>query len=264
MNMRWIINLIVGGWLLGALGTAGAQNTVAHPTGILRPNQGPASGLLTPVVNRPVYIVTFGDSIMWGQGLPESNKFRSIVAQWIRDQYQGTRAVVQIPTRAHSGAQIWVDPGKDGETGLPGEIPSHTPSVNLQVGLTVQDLPRFGATPDQVDLVLLDGGINDVDITNILNPTKHINDLHNLTVSKCVQRMRGLLANVRNAFPNAAIIVTGYYPIASDQSDMASLWPLALPRSTTSLSEHRESAPCPDLSSPAPRGWRSKAAWLGF
>lgn len=189
--------------------------------------QAQTRGTGRPHEDRPVYMVTLGDSIMWGQGLPESNKFRNIVAQWIQKQYVGVRTVIQIPTHAHSGAHITVDPGQDTQTGLPGEIPSHWPSVTMQVDLTVADLPRFGATADQVDLVLLDGGINDVDISNILNPAKHINDLHNLVISNCVLRMQGLLAKVRKAFPNAAIIVTGYYPIASGASDLTSLWALS-------------------------------------
>lgn len=207
-------------------GVAQAQVRPNRPTMNSTPGPGPASGMLTPVV-RPLYMVTFGDSIMWGQGLTESNKFRNLVEQWIRNQYQGTRTVIQIPTRAHSGARIAVDSGSDRETGLPGEIPSHWPSVTLQVDLTMADLSRLGIAPGEVDLVLLDGGINDVDVANILNPTKHINDLHNLVVSNCVQRMQGLLPVVRKAFPNAAIIVTGYYPVASGESDVLSLWALS-------------------------------------
>lgn len=199
--------------LIALLGAAVAQ---AQTRGGGRPHE-----------DRPVYIVTLGDSIMWGQGLPENNKFRNIVAQWIQKQYFGVRTAIQIPTHAHSGAHITVDPGQDTQTGLPGEIPSHWPSVTMQVDLTVADLPRFGATADQVDLVLLDGGINDVDISNILNPAKHINDLHNLVVSNCVLRMQGLLTKVRKAFPNAAIIVIGYYPIASGESDLMSLLALS-------------------------------------
>ena len=33
---------------------------------------------------RPLNIVTLGDSIIWGQGLPESMKFRTIVASWLQ------------------------------------------------------------------------------------------------------------------------------------------------------------------------------------
>lgn len=228
MKAQFVARLVIGaGSLLLTLAAAQAQ---VRPGPVLnpRPNLGPGSGVLTPASSRPLYMVTLGDSIMWGQGLPEGNKFRNIVAQWIRNQYQGTRAVVQIPTRAHSGAHIMVEaPDPDRETGLPGEIPSHWPSVTMQVDLTLSDLARLRIDPGQVDLVLLNGGANDVDITSILNPTKHINDLHNLVISHCVLRMQDLLLKVRKKFPNAAIIVTGYYPIASGESDLLSLWALS-------------------------------------
>jgi hypothetical protein len=56
-----------------------------------------------PAPNCPLNMVTLGDSIMWGQGLPEQMKFRNLIKQWIEDQYQGTRKVNEI-SHAHSGA----------------------------------------------------------------------------------------------------------------------------------------------------------------
>lgn len=182
-----------------------------------------ASQQITPQV-RPVNIVTLGDSIMWGQGLPESMKFRNIVAQWIQGIYQGLRTVFSVPTRAHSGAKILVDSGEpDRETGLPGEIPSHWPSVTLQLNLTLSDLRRSGMDPRIIDLVILDGGINDVGVPQLLNPVNSTGQIRDLINTKCVAHMAGLLPEVHQAFPNAGIIVTGYYPIASPDSDMLSL-----------------------------------------
>jgi hypothetical protein len=183
---------------------------------------GPAPQPLPP--SRPFNIVTLGDSIMWGQGLPESMKFRNIVAQWILGMYQGTRSVNSVPTRAHSGAKILVDPGeRDDVTGLPGEIPSHWPSITKQLALTLGDLRQSGIDPRSIDLVLLDGGINDVGLPQLLNPTISTGHINTLINQKCVQHMAGLLPQVINAFRNAAIIVTGYYPIASSDSDMVAL-----------------------------------------
>ena len=36
------------------------------------------------LAQRPLNIVTLGDSIMWGQGLPEQLKFRTLVANWLQ------------------------------------------------------------------------------------------------------------------------------------------------------------------------------------
>jgi hypothetical protein len=169
-------------------------------------------------------MVTLGDSIMWGQGLPENMKFRNIVQQWLQSQYKLSWVVNQIPTHAHSGAKIIVDDGEgDNVTGLPGEIPSGHPSITKQVDLTQTDLMQARIDPHTVDLVLLDGGINDVGIFNILWPTNGTGLVQKLAEQKCVGRMKALLPFVMNIFPNAAIVITGYFPIASHQSDIGAL-----------------------------------------
>lgn len=178
--------------------------------------------------DRSFNIVTLGDSIMWGQGLPENMKFRNLVAQWIQGMYQATGYVNSVPTRSHSGAKILVDSGEtDRLTGLPGEIPSHWPSITMQLNMTLDDLKQNGMVSREIYLVLLDGGINDVSVPDLLSPansTGHIRDLIN---QKCVARMAGLLPQVLQAFPNAAVIVTGYYPIASSDSDLLALLSLS-------------------------------------
>jgi hypothetical protein len=169
-------------------------------------------------------MITLGDSIMWGQGLPESMKFRTLVQNWLQAQFGSTRTVKQWPTRAHSGAQIFVDGSEaDTITNLPGEIPSGHPSVKMQVDLTASDLIQAGIRLNDVDLVLLDGGINDVGVLNILLPTNSTGSVKQMTDQNCVVRMAQLLPRVMGMFPNAAIVVTGYFPIASANSDLAAL-----------------------------------------
>jgi hypothetical protein len=152
---------------------------------------------------------------MWGQGLPENMKFRNIVAGWIQGVLGG-RPVRQF-AYAHSGAQIIADDG-DSKPNLPGEIPSHHPSVTLQVSMAVNDVIA-GA----IDLVLLDGGINDVGVPSILLPTNGTGKIQQIADGTCVGRMGKLLQQVMTIFPRAAIVVTGYFPIASDQSDTIAL-----------------------------------------
>jgi hypothetical protein len=169
-------------------------------------------------------MITLGDSIMWGQGLPESMKFRNLVQNWLQAQFDSTRAVKQWPTQAHSGAQIFVDGSEaDTVTNLPGEIPSGHPSIKMQVDLTASDLIRAGIRLSDVDLVLLDGGINDVGILNILLPTNSTGLVKQITDQNCVARMAQLLPRVMGMFTNAAIVITGYFPIASANSDLAAL-----------------------------------------
>ncbi len=168
--------------------------------------------------NRPFLMLTLGDSIMWGQGLPENMKFRNIVASWIQGQLGG-RPVKQF-AYAHSGAQIMVNSGEtDYAPNLSGEIPRSYPSITRQaLNMALNDVVA-GA----VDLILLDGGINDVGIASILLPTNSTGKVQEMADGTCVARMGNLLQQVKTVFPKAAIVVTGYFQIASEQSDIVAL-----------------------------------------
>jgi hypothetical protein len=158
-------------------------------------------------------MVTLGDSIMWGQGLPESMKFRSIVAGWIQSQFRDTRVVSQLTTHAHSGAVTgWgAYPEETGQQDpdsfyqsrsgypYPGEVPFGYPSISFQIGMTVKDLVSQQISPSLVDLVLLDGGINDVRVFNILNISDVTTDagwVAKVTQAQCVGHMQNLLPQV--------------------------------------------------------------------
>jgi lysophospholipase L1-like esterase len=178
-------------------------------------------------------MITLGDSLMWGQGLPDnprtlpnsvSFKFRDKVQDWLQAQFGSSRTVKQWSTHAHSGAQIQVNNGEpDTDPNLSGEIPMDYPSVKLQAQLTATDLINAGVRLNDVDLVLVDGGINDLNIRNILSPFNGPDDIRKLADQYCVNRMSQLLPFLIGLFSNAAIVVTGYFPIASDQSDLSLL-----------------------------------------
>ena len=204
----------IGGTLAAALGVAWgrfdglAQEASRWQRGRLR------------VAAEPFRMVTLGDSIMWGQGLAEPMKFRNIVSDWIGGALNG-RAVKQFGY-AHSGAQIIAD-NEDSVTNLPGEIPSDHPSITKQAGLAENDVMASGAALGAVDLILIDGGINDVGVVPILNPKNSSGTIAQLAQDVCVGRMSRLLPLVMQLYPNAAIVVTGYFPIASTESDIVAL-----------------------------------------
>jgi hypothetical protein len=56
----------------------------------------------------PFNIVAFGDSVMWGQGLTEQQKFHTIVAKHLQEKFEGEYRVQKI-VKAHSGAVIGGD-----------------------------------------------------------------------------------------------------------------------------------------------------------
>lgn len=171
--------------------------------------------------NGSLYVVTLGDSIMWGQGIPEGQKFPDLVTNWLQSLYGPNYYLTRTPqTFAHSGAPIQYSP--DGPNVAPGEIPENQASVSLQVDLTSAALLNIGVSPASVVLVLVDGCINDVSSTAIVNGVNSSSDISNWTNANCAL-MGPLLTRIGTVFPKAAIVVTGYYQIVTSATDPAAL-----------------------------------------
>lgn len=161
---------------------------------------------------------------MWGQGIPDGSKYRDNVTTWLQTQLQGTHVPIsQFVTRAHSGAQVYVDPGSDAANTWYGEIPRPQPSIALQISLTLQDLQLTGIPSSQVRLVLIDGCINDVGLLSILDPVNSTGAIRQWTDQWCLNQMMTVVSNVLQTFPQAAVVLTGYYQIVTPQSDMGSV-----------------------------------------
>lgn len=102
---------------------------------------------------------------------------------------------------------------------LYGENPASFPTVADQI----RHLGENGGA--DVDLVLLDGGVNDVDFEGVLN-SQEGPDL--ATVLAVVERvfttdLDATLHRARRAFPNAVIVVTGYFAGLSRESDRGAI-----------------------------------------
>jgi hypothetical protein len=152
-------------------------------------------------------IVVFGDSVNWGQGLLTQHKFSTLVREGLASP--GTSLTVQM--LAHSGATIGVR-GPGTTTRIDGEVPVSSPTVMEQVALYDDD-------PDDVAVIILNGGINDVDIRVILNPLTTQADLRHDIQQFCYHDMLVLLKAVAARFPTTApMVVTGYYPVLSNKS----------------------------------------------
>ncbi|MCQ6559353.1 SGNH/GDSL hydrolase family protein [Paenibacillus mendelii] len=154
------------------------------------------------------HMLVIGDSIQWGQGLLEQEKFHSLVASAVQVREGGIGFYKTV--LAHSGAIIGAGVTNI-QPSLPGEVPTSFPTVLQQVDL-------FTDLPDHVDLVLMDGGMNDIDIRNVLNP--HGPDLTPMAKQFFLNDMITLLKKVGDKFKNAKIIVTGYYQIISEHSNL--------------------------------------------
>jgi lysophospholipase L1-like esterase len=171
---------------------------------------------------RPFEMLVLGDSVMWGQGLREEAKFYSIVQRWLEAQFTD-RAVHKPVVKAHSGATILPQepcPRSDGEVNI------GTPTIKSQVEQAAREYRARPGGTETVDLILVNGGINDLGFPSILNILSKEDSLKKATRSSC-ERMRTLLDDIASTFPRARVVVTNYYPIVSEQTPRETLLDLA-------------------------------------
>ncbi len=169
--------------------------------------------------NRTTFeFLVLGDSLVWGQGLEEEQKFYSLTKRWLADEvFAGTRTV-NLNVKAHSGSTILLNEeetaalapaNRDALAAVHPEINVSFPSIKAQLDSAQNDYQ----IPANVDLVMLSGGIPEVGVANILNPFKSNEELRADIKLYCYEHMSALLAKTADAFPNATIAVIGYYPI---------------------------------------------------
>jgi lysophospholipase L1-like esterase len=169
------------------------------------------AGQVMPAGDDPLHMLVLGDSIMWGQGLKLEQKFWWRIKCWLQ---QKTNRPVQEKIEAHSGAAIEAAAGAEPFRARDGEVPLFVPTINDQVDVAL----RHYGDPTKVDLILLDGCINDVDVRNLLNATTPLDSLELSIKEKCGDRMQRLLRRVVREFPSAHVVVTNYYNMFSKET----------------------------------------------
>jgi len=186
-------------------------------------------------------MVVLGDSLQWGQGLLEKDKFTTLVKNRIAADLGAT---VILKSYARSGAHAakkttlseqWQETGsnEDFNTGnYWGELGRHgNPTVQAQITRFISEerQRRLG-----VNLFLVDGGINDVGVFKIVDPaTLWGTDpaiLHQRWSNVCFKKMSNILYRIAKVIGPVPVVVTGYYPIFSSDSarELARIWLLQL------------------------------------
>lgn len=167
----------------------------------------------TKPLGAPLHMLVIGDSIMWGQGLREDEKFTSRVRCWLQEK---TNQPVELHVEAHSGAVISV-----ASSTAPGfvspnrEVNLTAPTINAQLDQAVR---FYSARQTQPALILMNGCINDVGVKNLLAASTPLEEVRTMARKSCGTDMQLLLQRVRNSFPGAYVLVTSYYPIVSPQT----------------------------------------------
>jgi lysophospholipase L1-like esterase len=163
---------------------------------------------IKPSVAAPLQMLVIGDSILWGQGLREEEKFSSRVKCWLQEK---TGREVKVHVEAHSGALLSGGSAKPAFTATSGEVNLTTPTINEQLDHAIQ----FYKNDQSPSLILMNGCINDVGVKNLLSASTPLDELRAAIRKKCGEDMQVLLHRIRNSFPESHILVMSYYPIVS-------------------------------------------------
>lgn len=177
----------------------------------------PLSVFAQPDASTPPFkMLVLGDSVVWGQGLVEEAKFYTIVKKRIEQDLLRGRTVHML-NLSHSGAAIL--PKAKACPSVPGEVPLGTPTIYAQVNSASSIYASSGVKPEEVNLVLLNGGINDIGFPLIVNPATKEKTLIKLSKKFCLEEMEKLLLTLHKTFPKADLLVTGYFPMISRKTD---------------------------------------------
>jgi hypothetical protein len=136
---------------------------------------------------------------------------------------KGVGVPVRTVVAAHSGAAITdsrhLSRTEQKKLTTPGEIPNTYPTIDMQIAIAAAKVPRG----EPVDLVLVGGCINDVGVMEIINPVNKPVGIMDSTRGVCNEPVSNLLQKVGSRFPNSRIVLTGYFPIVSNTSDVPEL-----------------------------------------
>lgn len=194
---------------------------------------GAAAGVLLLSRNLPAFeagrstfeILVVGDSHISGQGLAPENKIYTLVGNWLQADVAGKSRKVNLKVKAHSGARIELHADELEAMQRLGDDPlkAHHPEANLSqpsIRAQIDSAGKEYADPAAVDLVMLSGGITNVLVANTVNPFIKESKLRALIHEYCNKAMFNLLETTTDTFPNAVVVVVGYFPVVSTDSNV--------------------------------------------
>lgn len=156
--------------------------------------------------NSTFNMVVIGDSIAWGAGLEQQEKYYYTLANWLQKKQ---KRPVEVTVLAHTGATL-VRPKeteKASKVFIDPDLSSWDPTLLEQANNI--------SNPEDVDLILLSGGINDINVKTILNPLTDPDQLSSLC-NGIEEPLQNVLVKLLSKCTNSKIIVTSYYPIVSN------------------------------------------------
>lgn len=198
------------------------------------------SGLahLTNIDDPPFEVLVVGDSIIWGQGLEEKDKFYSLIAEWLRTEAFGKARQVYLKVKAHSGSTLKFHPGEAEKYKKVGrnedypfkpEVNVGFPSIWKQIEMAANEYRAEGKRG--ADLMMICGGITDITTSRVFDPKGNDDTLRSEVRRYCRDDMFDVLELAANNNPNALLAVIGYFPVITPYSQngkMLNAWLEAL------------------------------------
>ena len=172
-------------------------------------------------------MLVVGDSLIWGQGLEEKDKFYTLTKDWLQSEL---RKEVNLKVKAHSGATIFLHEkesqllkkaGKSETESFYPEANVSFPTLKTQIETAKSEYEKEGKKADSINLIMLTGGIVDITVAGVLNPLGNEKELKRQIVQYCNEDMFRFLDESAKVFPNALFVVVGYFPIFSEKTDTA-------------------------------------------
>ncbi|CAN5401398.1 hypothetical protein BH10ACI2_BH10ACI2_19530 [soil metagenome] len=182
-------------------------------------------------LSEPFEFLVVGDSIIWGQGLEEKDKFYTYTAEWLREGAFGGPRHVSLKVKAHSGSTLKFHPdeaekykkaGRDESYYYKPEVNVGFPSIWKQIETGADEYKVSGVTRG-ADLIMLTGGITDITVSKVLDPFDDKSKLTPLIEKYLLHDMHDVIDHAAKLHPNALIAVVGYFPMLSPQTRNARL-----------------------------------------
>lgn len=180
--------------------------------------------------NEPFEFLVVGDSLNWGQGLDERDKYYSLTVDWLRSEAFGRPREVNLMVKAHSGTTLKFhrEEAEKYQQAERDETFEYSPEVNVgfpsswkQIETAAEDYKAAGK--DGADLIMISGGITDIATERVFDPKGDDNELRAEIKTYCQDDMYDLLEHALAIHPNALIAVIGYFPAITDSSNSGKL-----------------------------------------
>ncbi|MFT3743078.1 MAG: hypothetical protein QM785_02175 [Pyrinomonadaceae bacterium] len=180
---------------------------------------------------RPFEFLVVGDSLIWGQGLAEREKFYSLTAEWLRREAFSNQRDVNLTVNAHSGstlkfhadeAEKYRKIGREETYEFKPEVNVGFPSIWKQIEVAADNYTK--AAKAGADLIMLTGGITDISVAKLLDPFSDIKKLPPMIEKHLLHDVFDVIEHAAKLHPNATIAVVGYYPIISPRTSRSGMF----------------------------------------